>query len=242
MTALLPPKTREGSFRRARLCQFVGENLAPFIPLDPAVVRTAVEETSAEQRPALLRQLTKEMVRDPSRDIELDDLISQEVARVLAAMRDEKRFPTSSGCGTNSGLAGSAAEMAADYGHRVEPFCWSLQIAARWASNSDSLVAWVRGLQAFSSEAYKPAGGHTHLIHLKHVPSLISVFVAGMAAGGQGKWGNFKSLLVDNTVMVSRYETARLAMIEAINPWEAFESDQVSQLLANAMAMGKDFA
>ena len=34
MTALLPPKTREGSFRRARLCQFVGENLAPFIPAD----------------------------------------------------------------------------------------------------------------------------------------------------------------------------------------------------------------
>lgn len=32
MRALLPPKTREGAFRRARLCQFVPENENPFIP------------------------------------------------------------------------------------------------------------------------------------------------------------------------------------------------------------------
>jgi phage terminase large subunit-like protein len=34
MVALLPPKTTEGAFRRARLCQFVPENTAPFIPAD----------------------------------------------------------------------------------------------------------------------------------------------------------------------------------------------------------------
>ncbi|MDZ4233224.1 MAG: terminase large subunit [Dietzia sp.] len=34
MTALLPPKTPEGAFRRARLCQFVPENEHPFIPAD----------------------------------------------------------------------------------------------------------------------------------------------------------------------------------------------------------------
>ncbi|KAA0083686.1 terminase [Mycolicibacterium sp. P9-64] len=31
MRALLPPKTTEGAFRRARLCQFVSENVNPFI-------------------------------------------------------------------------------------------------------------------------------------------------------------------------------------------------------------------
>ncbi|ASW91275.1 terminase large subunit [Mycobacterium marseillense] len=34
MRALLPPKTTEGNFRRARLCQVVSENVNPFIPLD----------------------------------------------------------------------------------------------------------------------------------------------------------------------------------------------------------------
>lgn len=34
MVALLPPKTTEGAFRRARLCQFIPENECPFIPAD----------------------------------------------------------------------------------------------------------------------------------------------------------------------------------------------------------------
>jgi phage terminase large subunit-like protein len=34
MRALLPPKTSEARFRRARLCQFVSENINPFIPPD----------------------------------------------------------------------------------------------------------------------------------------------------------------------------------------------------------------
>lgn len=34
MRALLPPKTTEGNFRRARLCQMVSENTNPFIPAD----------------------------------------------------------------------------------------------------------------------------------------------------------------------------------------------------------------
>jgi hypothetical protein len=242
----------------AQLVEKIKEVMGLSASLDPAVVRTAVEETAAEQRPVLLRRLTKEMVRDPLRDIELDDLISQEVARVpkpwkwrgpraparahLAAMRDDKRFPTSSGGGTNSELALGAAEMATDYWHLVEPFCWSLQIAARWGSNSESLVPWVKRLQAFSFEASKPVGGHTYLISLKHVPSLMSVFVAAMAAVGQGKWRNFKSLLVDNTVAVSRYENSRLAMVQAVDPWQPFDSSVVTQLLANAMAMGKGLA
>ena len=34
MVALLPPKTTEAAFRRARLCQFIPENENPFIPAD----------------------------------------------------------------------------------------------------------------------------------------------------------------------------------------------------------------
>ena len=226
----------------AQLVEKIKEVMGLTPSLDPAVVRTAVEETATERRPALLRRLTKEMIRDPLRDIELDDLISQEVARVLAAMRDEERFPTSSSGGTNSELAVGAAEMATDYWHLVEPFCWSLQIAARWARNSDALVPWAKGIHAISHEARKPFGGHTYLISLKHVPSLISVFVAAMAAVGQGKWANFKSLLVDNTVTVSGYENTRLPVIQTVDPWGPFDSDLVPQLLANAMEMRKELS
>ncbi|KLL95272.1 hypothetical protein NJ76_28285 [Rhodococcus sp. IITR03] len=61
---------------------------------DPATTRAAVEEAADSDRPALLRRLTKEMILNPARRIELDDLIAQETKTILNAMRDENRFPT----------------------------------------------------------------------------------------------------------------------------------------------------
>lgn len=209
--------------------------------LDPAVIRTAVDEATGEQRPALLRQLTKDMIRDPSRDIELDDLISQEVAHVVAALRDSERFPTSSKSGTNSELVIGAAETATDYWHLVEPFCWSLQIAARYAT-PQTLTPWVKGLRALCTEALKIAGGNTYLIHLRHVPSLIAVFVAAMAAGGQGKWDNYKSLLIDPKVANPYHDNLRFSLIQTVSPWGTFEGEGIPQLLAHAAKQGADFA
>ena len=60
---------------------------------DPATTRAAVEEAADRDRPALLRQLTKDMILNPARRIELDELIAQETKTILTAMRDEDRFP-----------------------------------------------------------------------------------------------------------------------------------------------------
>ena len=70
----------------------------------------------------------------------------------------------------------------------------------------------------------------------------MSVFVAVMAAVGQGRWRTFKSLLVDNTVAVSRYENSRLAMVQAVDPLQSFDSSVVTQMLANAVAIGNRLA
>jgi hypothetical protein len=56
-------------------------------------MRAAIEQVADADRPALLRRLTKDMVLDDQRRIELDELIAQEVSRVLAAIRDPQRFP-----------------------------------------------------------------------------------------------------------------------------------------------------
>jgi len=58
---------------------------------DPATIRAAVEQAADDERPALLRRLTKDMILDPARRIELDDLLAQEARTILTAMRDEDR-------------------------------------------------------------------------------------------------------------------------------------------------------
>ncbi|WP_409429227.1 toll/interleukin-1 receptor domain-containing protein [Mycobacterium sp. SMC-11] len=208
--------------------------------IDSSTRRTALEETSESDKPRSFRQLTKELIRDRDREIDLDDIVSAEVARVRTAMRDAERFPTDWKGGTNNQLALDGAQAANDYWRLTEPFCWSLQVAARYGT-AETLTPWVKGLKAFATEACKIAGGHTFLLHLRHVPSLVAVFVAAMASSGQGKWDNFKTLLIDNTVTDRSYDAQpKLSMVETVNPYTPFDNDSITQLLVNALVMGQD--
>lgn len=69
---------------------------------DSATAQIAVNEAAEAERPTLLRRLTKEMLPDPARRIQLDDLVSQEATRVLTAMRDDAQFSTQSAGGPPS--------------------------------------------------------------------------------------------------------------------------------------------
>jgi hypothetical protein len=226
----------------AQLVDKIKEAMGLAPSLDPKVVQVAVEEAAASDRPAILRRLTKEMVRDPLRDIELDDLVSAEVARALSAVRNTDRFPQSSKRGSNSELAIHAAETAFDYWKLVEPFCWSLQVAARYAT-PDTVTPWAKGIKAFSIEAHKIAGDHTHLLKLRHVPALITVFVGAMASVGQGKWDIFKTLVIDPKVTDRTYtEAPKLALVETTSPHKPFSSELITQLLMNALVMEKSMS
>lgn len=207
---------------------------------DPESIQAAVSEASAADRPAKLRRLTKDMIRDTTRDIDLDDIISEEVARVRDTVRDTDRFPTDAPAGPLSELTVHAAEIANDYWHLVEPFVWSLQVAARYGTPA-AQAPWVKGLKALTAEGYKIAGGHNYLLNLRLLPSLVSVFTAAMAASGQGKWENFKTLVVDAQVAHRSYDTSpKLALVEAVSPYKPFDGDAIPQLLANSVSHGED--
>jgi hypothetical protein len=209
--------------------------------LDPATVRSAVEKASAGDRAPLLRRLTKEMVVDESRKIELDDLITGEVSRVLKAMRDTERFPQQF-TGPENERAVHVAEAATEYWRLVAPFCWSLQVAARWAA-PENLGPWVRGLHALSAEAMKPASGVTALLDLREIPILASVIVAALASTGQSRWETFKALLVENMVTDPTFEGKRVAIIESVSFWDPFgNAEVVAHVIARAITTDDDFA
>jgi hypothetical protein len=187
---------------------------------DPMTVRASLAEADAAGRPAIVRRLTKEMILDPQKRIELDDLISGESQRLLTAMRDEEKFPTQQLEGSNEDQVVRCAETAALYWQLSEPFVASLQVAARWG-NEQTLMPWVSGLRAVASEASKVQGGVVALLSLRHVPALIATFTAALAAAGQGRWDNLKALLVDVTVP-QPYGEGRVPLAEAENPWTPF--------------------
>lgn len=201
--------------------------------LSPAATLEAVGQATAADRVDLLKRLTKEMLLDPQRRIQLDDLISQEVQRVVAALTDSNDVAGPL-AGSNEDQVVHIAEQAQQLWMQVTPFCASLQVAARWGS-PEALSPWVSGIRSFVSAACKPTGGVQALIDLRHLPGMVSAMTAGLACVASRNWENLRVLLVDQSVR-DRYQSTSVPLLEATHPYAPFgnTSDWVAPTLARA--------
>lgn len=134
---------------------------------DAATAMAAVEQATQADRTDLLKRLTKEMLLDPTRRIELDDLVSQEVQRILSVITDPDRV--AGPLGNNEDAVLRIAQEAQEIWAITEPFCASLHIAARWGT-PDLLTPWSNGLRSFVVAANKIEGGNQGLLELRHLP------------------------------------------------------------------------
>lgn len=208
----------------------------------PATALAAVAQATEADRPEMLTRLTKEMLPDASRRIQLDELISQEAKHVLDAMRDEERFPRALSARSPEEQYIELAEMAQRYWKLVEPFCHSLRVAARWGQ-PESLTPWVSALKGMIAAANKVEGGNSAALALRHIPGVITIMTAGLACVSAGQWNNLKTLLTDSSVASPYNRRSMLWLIEATNPWAAFEhGDLVANALARAAAGSEDLA
>ncbi|UJC82118.1 toll/interleukin-1 receptor domain-containing protein (plasmid) [Rhodococcus erythropolis] len=190
---------------------------------DPATVQASVEQLSAPERPAKMRELTKSFILDPTKRIELDDLIRSETQRVLIELRSAERFPLQPAAGQADNDADLLiADLATDYWRLIEPLCWSLQVAARYADTVEQLTPWIRALTALHTYTVEPVGGRTVLIKLRYVPLLACVVTAAVATAGDDRWDNFRRLLVDCTVKPRHGDTRVESIAEAVDFYAPF--------------------
>ncbi|MHC8423452.1 toll/interleukin-1 receptor domain-containing protein [Streptomyces sp. NB004] len=229
---------KEHTAHVARLVTTINRLLGEKRP-DPATALAAVEQATSADRTDLLKRLTKEMLLEPSRRIELDDLVSQEVQRVLAVLNDKDRL-TGPLVGTNEEQIVRIAEEAQHLWTLSEPFCASLQVASRWGA-PESLMPWANGIRSFVAAAIKPESGKPALIELRHLPGMVGVMTAALACTSSGNWTNLKALVVDPSVR-DRYEQKPTPIIEATDPYKPFGSttDWVTNALARAITTGRD--
>lgn len=207
--------------------------------LSPASALAAVEQAASADRVDLLKRLTKEMLLEPTRRIELDDLISQEVRRVAAVLSDPERVAGPL-AGSNDEIVIEAARRADELWKLSAPFCASLQVAARWGV-PDLLDPWITGLRSFLAAPYRAEAGQTLLLAQRHLPGMMGIVTATLASVAAHKWDNLRSLVVDPTVR-DRYDQPPLSLVEATSPYKPFgDSDWVACTLARAVSEGKDF-
>ncbi|MEU0093907.1 toll/interleukin-1 receptor domain-containing protein [Kribbella sp. NPDC006257] len=207
--------------------------------LGSAAALEAVEQATSADRADLLKKLTKEMLVDPTRRIELDDLVSQEVQRVLGALSDPDHVSGPLGGSSDEQVIRLATE-AQQLWELTKPFCGSLQVAARWGT-PDLLGPWSSGLRAFVQAPLKIQGGVQALLALRHLPGMVALMTAGLAAGSARRWENLKALLVDPSVR-DRHESRPQALLEATNPWAPFDgNDWLPNILARSELKEKPF-
>lgn len=205
---------------------------------DTATALAAIEQATDANRGDVLKRLTKEMLLDPSRRIELDDLVSQEVQRVLTVLRDQDNLAGPL-AGTNEEQIVRIAEHARDLWRLSEPFCASLQVAARWGA-PESLSPWANGLRTFVGTATKTDNGLSAFIELRHLPGMVGIFTAALACQGSGNWLSLKTLIADSSVR-DRHEQKPVPILEATDPYKPFggTTDWVTNALARATTTEK---
>lgn len=228
----------EHAAQAARLVTTINRLLGQKRP-DPATALAAVEQAEAGDRADMLKRLTKEMLLDPSRRIELDDLVSREVQRVVAVLKDNDRV-AGPVAGTNDEQIVRLMEEINSLWTLVAPYCASLQVAARWGK-PDNLAPWAVGIRAFVATATKIQEGVSPLLTLRHLPGMVSLMTAGLACGSSGRWANLKVLAVDPTVR-DKYDQKPLPVLEATDPYEPFGNmgDIVMNTVARATTTGRD--
>jgi hypothetical protein len=222
----------------ARLVTTINRLLGDKRP-DPATALAAVEQAASADRADILKRLTKELLLDPSRRIELDDMVSQETQRVLEVLKDKERLTGPIG-GTNEEQIVRLVDEVNDLWTLVAPFCASLQVASRWG-HAEKLAPWAAGIRSFVAAATKMEAGNQALLSLRHLPGVVSLFTAALACGSSGNWANLKVLAVDPAVR-DKYEGKPLPVLEATDPYEPFGNmgDLVPNTLARATTTGRD--
>lgn len=142
----------------------------------------------------------------------MDDLITQEANRVVAALEDSS-FGDGPIAGTPNPQAEIVAKRAFDTWVLAEPFCASLRMAARCGDPS-SLTPWVLGLRRMVGVSTTVMGGYEALCDLRRLPGSSAVMTAGIAAVAGRRWDNLKAIVADPAVTYSRVSGAPMALLE----------------------------
>lgn len=194
------------------------------------------------QRPQRLAALTRQWLGDPTRQIDLDDLISQEAKRVIEALQDESSFPVNLDFSNEDQAIVQAAQVAQKYWEVTKPFCESLRLAARWGK-PDELGPWSRALKALLAFANKPGSGNTLMLSLRHIPGATCMMVCALATVSTSRWQNLRALVVDPKIAASDYNNARQALVVSSDLWSPFRNgDIVACTFARSQVVGEEYS
>jgi TIR domain len=178
-------------------------------------------------------QRIKQLLRDATKDIELDDLVTETADIARRECLDTVRFPSSANDMRSSVSAGRLViERTDQYWKIVQPVAGVLAVGCAWGRD-DQVSLWSRAMRTVANTT-PMEGGQTTLLNLRGYPRVMALYAAGMGAVFRENYAALRAVTTDAKY---REDGQAYPVIEFCNPWLPFYD---APLLAEVMARHTD--
>lgn len=138
----------------------------------------------------------KLLLREPAKDIELDDYVTGTADTARRKCIDTVVFPTSTDAMRSSiPAARFAIERVNQYWRIVAPLAEILAVGCAWGTNHHDPL-WSRAMRAIANTT-PMEGGQTVLLDLRAYPRILALYAAGLGAVARSKYSALRAVAVD---------------------------------------------
>jgi hypothetical protein len=211
-----------------RVLQVPASALMPATVVAPVGVATLTDGASAMRH-------VKALLREPSRQIELEDDVLSLATAAREQLVDLERFPTYIPPDVLGGqyvdhvryLVGQTLA----YWSVVEPVAGALIAGCAWGLPEHDRI-WSRAIQSIARTAALQGSGHNSTLALRRFPTVALLYAGALAAVHRGRYDALKAIAIDAEIRTLNSE--RLAVISDSHVWGPFDGNED---LANAMVL-----
>jgi hypothetical protein len=175
-----------------------------------------------------LGQQVKQLLREPHRQIELEDLVARTGMSVREKIQDTELFPPIGQVRTDAAGLMVLAKRTVQYVSAARPLIETLVPGCTWGLPEHEPI-WTRVMQD-AVNAQPDAGSIRAVLTLARVPAMVALYAGGLAAFHRGQYGALRALAIDPRYRGSRDRPTPL--LGAVGPNVVFEGiDVVPNLL-----------
>lgn len=190
-----------------------------------------VADVPPDQSPPAVLKRVKALLRDPARQIDLEDEVLGLAAKARQELVDLERFPTalSAEQHTNARIFRLLAERSLDYWTVVEPLAAALVAGCGWGLPEHNRI-WTRAVESVARTAAEQGSGSSVLLELRRFPIVPVVYAGALAAVQQQRYDALHAIAVEAKGRNIRGE--RPAVVSEAHVWLPFGSaDLAAQVL-----------
>lgn len=217
----------------AAVLRILGEGVA-----DSAAIRASITQADQRSRGAVLSGAIKSMLMEPSRQIELSDLVQTEAARARTDLTNTETFPGNVQVNADPDGARAIVARFNAYWDAVEPLAAALVTGCAWG-NADQTGLWTQAVRAVASTLDGPKAGNTYLLAMQGYPVHGLVYAAALGAMARNNYASLKAVTVEPKV---RHNGERNPVVTHMAPYDYVRPFEAAVNLLTHDAEGNEVA